>query len=984
MNRIRFQAAALLAGAALAVSTSAQQWETAATQGGDPRFHRPDYPVCFVSNRGQADGATFTPPRFGLDVIEAGNPAPMGSGGGLWCLLPGGVVRKIFPLPVHEPLIDTPPGELWRGAVVEPNVSEDGRRVYFAYFHDATWELNGGGFHGATLSFKGADLYRLELGPLIDDNGFDPARLVVRRLTSKRYDGPPKANVRQAVQDRDRQAMNPALAAYQSSNYHGTVDMHPVEMRTVRGLRLVWVSNRARLGNSNSEQTDANHDFNLYVADLLPDGTLGPEQQFQYYTTTSALSPIPLRNGIAFSYQSSTEGFRRWDIQSVTSEGKWAPLIGYAHLSELFHLGSMATVLDPAGRREDWFIGVKYYNLNDGGFGQLHKLRLADAGINRFVPGYWATTPAQLSSLLTIGARALDGPSARVFVDGKWRYIGKFSSARCGRLGGEYFMAYTPTSANTWLPDADGRFSVFESEIAYRPNLEPFQPHDPIDVQNGKGLYAVVRDASRQYDLLWPTPVLSWMERFGTPRQDFSTTIVQSGTPIERGLPFAEVGTSAIYNTDVRPYDCYLGSTGTHPYSPNAVNANEEIALTESLEGLRYVQDRGDFCAYLRPETVLGIALNITSDKPDLDAQVAHPYETDGPGKKEAVELLGVYAIAEQNQSDYSFLARVPANVPFDFHLLDSRYGMKLVDVRSWHSLKPRERRTDCGGCHQHEAGTGIPFEGKEASRKPALDMTSQTRYVEYDANCRPRLTSSATPVRTLFEWKADIWPGFQKHCGGCHDATRSHDVAALAALDFVDEESAYDALRERHYASSAQGALGSPAFWAAYGQRTDGRDNNLPVYRPDYLAGVWGYRFSAIHATSPGLCAAANPDQAQWVRRLGQWIDNHMPRNTGKTPYGYKFDRFHPAADFGPTDDGLGLRFGWWDDRGTVDVQIEIGGRGMLELHDQPNGSIVLGLPRWLTLPMVIKLVATDPAGNRQIAEKTVRQLVQEFHYER
>jgi len=151
-------------------------------------------------------------------------------------------------------------------------------------------------------------------------------------------------------------------------------------------------------------------------------------------------------------------------------------------------------------------------------------------------------------------------------------------------------------------------------------------------------------------------------------------------------------------------------------------------------------------------------------------------------------------------------------------------------------------------------------------------------------------------------------------------------------------------------------------------------------VNRPDYAAGDWGYRFSAIHATRPGLCAAANPDWAQWVRRLGQWIDNHMPRDSGGSPYGYKFDRFHPTVDFAPTSDGQGLRIGWWDDRGWVDVHVAVDERAMLDLRNRPNGSIVLSVPPWLSMPMRIQVIATDPAGNRQILEKTVRQLVQEF----
>jgi len=116
-----------------------------------------------------------------------------------------------------------------------------------------------------------------------------------------------------------RHAVNPALAS-DPIDYWGTIDMHMIELRTQDGLKAVWVSNRARLGNSNSWFGDPNHNFNLYIADILKDGSLGPAHQFQYYTTTSALSPIPLQNGLAFSYQSSTDEPRRWDMQAIDSE----------------------------------------------------------------------------------------------------------------------------------------------------------------------------------------------------------------------------------------------------------------------------------------------------------------------------------------------------------------------------------------------------------------------------------------------------------------------------------------------------------------------------------------------------------------------------------------------------------------------------------------------------------------------------------------
>ncbi|NOT29523.1 MAG: hypothetical protein HOP15_03635, partial [Planctomycetes bacterium] len=959
----------------------AQVWDTPAEHPGDPRFHQPDYPLVFIASQGHGDAATETPPHLGLDVHATSNPAAHGPAGGMYVLLPGGQVKKLFPLPEHESvpgMIDTPLGELHKGAVAEPTLSEDGRTLYFTYFHDATWEPSGGGFQSRKLSFKGSDLYRLDIGPLVDDPDLDPVELAVRRLTFKQYTGPAKSNVTQTDQDRFRDALNPTLAQQASgANYWGNMDMHLIEMRTRAGLKAVWVSNRARLANSNESFGEANHNFNLYQADILADGSLGPPNRFQFYTTASALSPTPLRDGLAFSYQSSTEEGRRWEIQSLDSEGRWKSLLGYAHGSELFHLGTLVVERDAQGRLVDSFIGVKYYNANNDGFGQLQGIRMEDAGTNVFELGPWGTSPRQLSEVLTVGALAADVPSTQVTVGGQLLYIGKFSSPRAGRVGGEYFMAYTPTSANVARLDADGRRNVFESEIRYRPDLEPFEPHEPIDVALGQGLYAVVRDASAQYDLIWPTPVLSWLERTGEAEQRVAAPIADPHSEVPAGVPHAVIGTSALWNSDIRPFDCYV--LGSRPFNPNHIHDNERIQIVRSQEGLRYLQDPTDFCQYLLPETVLGIGVNLTGQRTDFQFLSARGYETDGTGRVESVAHLGVYSVLEQNESDQSFKVRVPANVPFEFHLLDRRYGMKLADVRSWHSLKPRETRTDCGGCHQHESGFSIPFEGTEASRKPALDLTQLTTFLDYDADCKPVVRTSASPSLAAPEWKADIWPGFDQHCGDCHNIVRSSNSAAMLALDYGTEQDAYDKLKARNFAGSELGALGSPAFWAAYGERTDGRDNTIPDYQPDYASAKWGYHFSSIHAASPGLCAASNLEWASWVRLLGQWIDNHMPRDTGASVFGFKYDRYAPTVDFALSTRLTKLELGFWDERGTVALTIEFNGNTLASFPSLANGSVAVDLPSGRRRSDLIRVIVSDPAHNRQVQVKSLGLLIDE-----
>jgi hypothetical protein len=109
------------------------------------------------------------------------------------------------------------------------------------------------------------------------------------------------------------------------------------------------------------------------------------------------------------------------------------------------------------------------------------------------------------------------------------------------------------------------------------------------------------------------------------------------------------------------------------------------------------------------PATILGIEVNITSNRKDLASDIQN---------FESKRQLGVYDV--RSQSDASFRTLIPANTPIELQLIDRAYGMKLTDVPSWHALKPMEMRVDCNGCHQHHYGVaGTPWNGTHASQNP-------------------------------------------------------------------------------------------------------------------------------------------------------------------------------------------------------------------------------------------------------------------------
>lgn len=151
------------------------------------------------------------------------------------------------------------------------------------------------------------------------------------------------------------------------------------------------------------------------------------------------------------------------------------------------------------------------------------------------------------------------------------------------------------------------------------------------------------------------------------------------------------------------------------------------------------MQDPNDVCKSLEGGPVMGVSVHLTSNRVNHADNI--DYETfpsgEGPRPKETVRQLGFYDVT--GQSDTSFQAMIPSHSPFEFHLIDSNYGLRLADVRGWHSLYPREVRTDCGGCHQHDpSGPAYAFKNTAADSLGPLDMVTETQRVTYDSTCTP------------------------------------------------------------------------------------------------------------------------------------------------------------------------------------------------------------------------------------------------------
>ena len=387
------------------------------------------------------------------------------------------------------------------------------------------------------------------------------------------------------------------------------------------------------------------------------------------------------------------------------------------------------------------------------------------------------------------------------------------------------------------------------------------------------------------------------------------------------------------------------------------------------------------------PQNVFGISINLTNNKTDIR-------RLGNAGKrKEQSKRLCVRQTKDQvpGNGDHSFMAYIPSNVPFDFHLLHERYALKMADVRSWHSLKPGETRNDCGGCHQHGYDKApIPFEGKHAD-SPSYeieDCVNDTTVIEYDAQCNPQVVVKNTPAEDnpIMDSNSSLFQGMVNNCGGCHAAGQSGADAFIVytqptyrtsngqqVVDETPAERTILPMRNKGYIRMYDGALGSPAFWAARGERTDGRDNNAYPSNSQYT-------YNSVH-DNLDLCALED----NWVYEFGLWIDTmglgdwDFPYNSADT------DTYHPTVSFGLADlgsctPGSGMKFGVWDDSGNIErVQIKVNGSVVFTQNNLANGSYDASGVSLSGNSDTVEVEVRDATGNRQMYTADLEQLLHE-----
>jgi hypothetical protein len=117
-------------------------------------------------------------------------------------------------------------------------------------------------------------------------------------------------------------------------------------------------------------------------------------------------------------------------------------------------------------------------------------------------------------------------------------------------------------------------------------------------------------------------------------------------------------------------------------------------------------------------------------------------------------------------QSDNSWLALVPPNIPIHLQAID-KFGMSLKNEPVWFSGKPGESQV-CAGCHEDRARAHIinPGVTEAAVVGPSLLMAKTPR--------SSRLSTDYTRDKIVgVPWDKALQPIFTAKCVGCHDGDK-------------------------------------------------------------------------------------------------------------------------------------------------------------------------------------------------------------------
>jgi hypothetical protein len=684
-----------------------------------------------------------------------------------------------------------------QGAVQDPVISFDGKWVYYCVLHDVS---KGGQFE---IPPGGADIYKMDLA----------SRRIVQ-LTKQLFT--PNTGAAPAW-GKDYRAPDKGKEYDTNFLLYGVYNTGPCPLP---GGKILFTSNR----NAFRPPKHPGPCLQLFSMDDA-DNTADAERNVQeigFLNVAMALHPVVLTDGRVMFSTLEGQGLRtdiEWGLWCIHPDGTaWRPLL---------------SAFRPGGGAPDAFhfqtqlgdgriVAEEYYNQNNSGFGTYytfplqaenaaagyemgpadpHDSRNPELRIGRVDNGRPKTTrlafsPAGIESL-TRFTNGTDGPADHsVCNDKNSPCVGKFTHPSA---------APDNSLLTIWSPGPTNH------QYKYDPQLNGgiclIKRGQPIDEPAQMCLIKL----DPNYNCQWPRAVVPYRRIYKIDEPKKLPDLANDGKlhpALPAGTPYGIVGTASLYKRESFP----RGGVPAGSVTARWVGDKNDVSARNGFDGLELFNSSDESTLnWLNQGAEAGLydneeihAIRILAMEPATDRRM-------GPKSgtlfynfaKERLRILGEIPVRKfdadghqpldpDGNPDTSFAAKIPADTPFTFQLLNKE-GMVLTMAQTWHQVRPGEVRTNCGGCHAHsQAPTNFAMTAAGKSGYKIFDLTHSTPLLSTRSADQSKQKWDAAnetglryePSVKNVEYCRDIRPIFQKSCAACHTAKWEKQMGMLVLDD--------------------------------------------------------------------------------------------------------------------------------------------------------------------------------------------------------
>jgi hypothetical protein len=852
-------------------------------------------------------------PRYGDDTNtrwpEVFDPISMDPGADLVLLHPDGREEVLVP-----------GGD---GSIVDPYVSFDGLWIYFAKFHNLQKnKLNMQRRQGG-VPVLGSDIYKINV----------KTREVVRLTFQEWTPNTGAANW----------SSHPLSASAPGKTYlgYGIFNLGPCPLP---GGKVMFTSSR------NSFLPNKGYTFpNLQLFVMDENGK--NVEHIGHLNLGSALHPTILADGRVMFSSYETQGLRDkrlWGLWAIWPDGRhWEPLLSAVVAPSAFHFMSQLSRGD--------IVVEEYYNLNNNGFGTFVMFPpFPPPG----VPPFGDPNPRHPSNpqalrypfsphglqLLTAFTHGKDNAAPK---DHHGEWTGKVTHPS-GAPHNDLLLVWTPGPANNLT----------------RPVNRPFYDGGIYLLRGGGSIHSpkelVLIKNDPQYNEMQPRAVVPYKDIYGIDQPVMLPWLPNDGSQsphLPAGTPFGMVGTASFYKRNTAPGVGDAKFNGLEPFNSSA---------NESLSNWRW---QGADAGKYDSEEIYAVRI-LTMEPTTHRSYGPHDGATFFNHANERLRILGEIPLRKfdaagkaikdvDGNPDTSFLAKIPADVPFTFQTIDKN-GLVLNMSQTWHQVRPGEIRNDCGGCHAH-AQVGMDFASTAAARPDYVvpDLTRATPLLHRDASGQITVQYHSRAVDV--EYYRDIKPILQRSCVQCH--SQKGPAEAHLVLDDEAVVAGYENTYHR-LANDPQAKYGLPPMlqhgwrdpnasryirkfqarrslliWKLFGRRLDGWTNadypteSVPGERSTFPAGSQpnSADIDFVGTIMPPPNSGVPPLTEDEKMTLARWIDLGCPINRnepGWKDYGWFLDELRPTLTLSLPRAGTQtqpltlMRIGAYDYYSGLDVQ--------------------------------------------------------------